>query len=369
MKNQLSAYEVGYVVKEIQYLTEGKIARVYQPRFNMVVLQIHVPNKGKQFLTTYLPGFLYLSEGKEDSPLKQFRFCGLLRKHIENNRIVSIEQKGFERVVEITLASQDKERKLIVELFGKGNVILCETDYTIIGLIEVLESKDRVLQAGGKYEFPKQDLDLGKLDDITTAINISTQDNIAKTLAVNLGLGRNLAEEICMVCGFDPKKKIPKLGIIKVYEAIQEVMKRKADPRVLYDKEIEDVIPNGFKVYEKKNQHKVKTFSEGIDRVVGIYLLQKEQGGKENEYEKQMKKMLKLVENQKRQLQGIEDEVKINADKAEALYLNYQVVDHILKEINSLQEEMSWDGIKEKFENHAVVKEIDAKEKKVLLEI
>tara|TARA_Y100000310_G_scaffold345414_1_gene464725 strand:- start:3983 stop:5095 length:1113 start_codon:yes stop_codon:yes gene_type:complete len=370
MKKQLSAYELGYLVKELQFLVHGKISKVYQPDIKKIVLQVHVPSKGKQLLSIYLPGFLFLASSKLESPLKPFGFCTFLRKNIEGNKILSIEQKGFERIIEINLGSKDKERKLILELFGKGNVILCEKDYTITGLLEPQKLKDRDVRGGVTYEFPKQPYDIDKMDDVTKAINASKQDTIVKTIAVDLGLGGNIAEEICKICEFEPELKIPKYGIMRVFEAFKEIRERKLNPKVVYDKEIIDVVPNEFLIYGKYKQHSVKTFSEGLDKLVSFQLVNKEKNVKEDIYGQKLQKMEKLFKNQEKQLKDIEDDVLQNTQKADKLYEQYQVVKEALDLVKGeIDSGKDWSEIKKKFKGHEVIKEIDAKEKKVLIEL
>ncbi len=369
MKTSLSAYELGFIVKEIQGLVSGKVVKVYQPEDSKITLQIHLPNQGKRFLHIFLPGFLFLSETKLESPETPPGFCMFLRKHLENNRITAIEQKGFERIVEIRMESKEKKKIILIELFSNGNLILCDESYLIHGLHKPIKTKERDIKAGATYEFPKQFHDLHKLADITKAINGSARENISTTLAMDLGLGGVFSQEVCKVCGFDQQKKIPAYGIIKVFEAIQEILMRKPEPTVVYEEGIIDVVPTRFLIYEGRNQHATKSFSEGIERLAMTAAVQQGEQKQEKQKEAKMQKVMKLLENQQKQLQSIEDAVKSNTEKAEALYQHYQVVYDVLTEINKARETHGWQEIKARLKGHAVVKEIDPKEKKVVIEI
>ncbi len=369
MKKQMSALELGYMVKELQSLLGGKVVKVFQPDKEKIQVQLHIANEGKRFLNIFLPGFVFTSDRKMEAPETPSGFCTFLRKHIENGRITEIRQKGFERVMEIELSCHEKKRYLIVELIIPGNVILCDENYVIIGLLKSQKMKDRELLGGVAYKMPPKRVDVDDIHDVTRAINASQEDNLEKMLAVDMGLGGLFAQEVCKECGFNPKEKIPEYGIIKVFEAIKEIRSRKAEPRVIYDNVIIDAIPIMFSIYEKFNSHKEESFSKAIEKLAGFALRQKTVSEDEGSYAKQMKKMQRLLENQKEQLHAVEEEARINTGKADALYKNYQEVSAVLQEINSLREKIKWDEIKERLKGHAIVREIDAKEKRVVVEV
>lgn len=69
-------------------------------------------------------------------------FCMLLRKHLQNGRIVNISQPGLERIVHIDIEHLDemgdlRHKTLVMELMGKhSNLIFCNDDNTIIDSIK-----------------------------------------------------------------------------------------------------------------------------------------------------------------------------------------------------------------------------------------
>jgi predicted ribosome quality control (RQC) complex YloA/Tae2 family protein len=367
-KTQLSAFELGYVVKDLKKVVGGKISRVYMPDEKTVTLQVHVTGLGKHFVTAFLPGFLYMAEGKRTSPDQILGFCTFLRKHIENTRIVKIEQKGFERVVVFDLEGRDSKRQLIVELFAKGNMILVDEKMTIIGLWRNTKGGDE-LRGGVTYNYPALKYDISDLKDVTKAFQETKKDNVEMTLAVDLGLGGGLAQEVCSELGFDSSKKLPADQILKVFDALQKVFTRKADPRVIYETDIVDVIPCAFTVFDKKNQHKVELFSYGVERLVNTTLLSKVEQGKESVYDKEVGKVENLLKKQTNQLQKIIQDMDENTAKAEAIYTHYQEIKEVMDYVKALEENMNWDEIADHLKDHKLVKGVNAKEKNVLIEL
>ena len=49
-----------------------------------------------------------------------------MRKHLRNKRLVDIKQLGLDRVVEFTLENQNERLYLILELFVRGSLVLCD---------------------------------------------------------------------------------------------------------------------------------------------------------------------------------------------------------------------------------------------------
>ncbi len=125
MKEEITAFELGFLAEELQELADAKIEKIFHVLPKEIVLQLHLPNIGRKILRIS-PNFIYLASQKSEMPEKPSNFCSYLRKYLENARIRSIVQRDFERIVEIALETREKKYVLVAELFDKGNVILCD---------------------------------------------------------------------------------------------------------------------------------------------------------------------------------------------------------------------------------------------------
>ena len=67
-----------------------------------------------------------------------------------NQRIIKIEQRGFDRIV----LFEFPEKILILELFSKGNIVLCDKEMNILKASRKETWKDRSLEIGAEYKFP-----------------------------------------------------------------------------------------------------------------------------------------------------------------------------------------------------------------------
>lgn len=155
------------VVNELSdKLTLGKIDKIYHPEKNELVFFIHTTS-GKYKLYASVDtshAGIYLSEEDYQNPLTPSSFCMLMRKHLLSGRITSIEQKDWERIVEINLETRDEmgfnlNRKLIIEIMGKhSNIVLVDANsMKIIDSIKRISfdtSRERQLLPGLIYEYP-----------------------------------------------------------------------------------------------------------------------------------------------------------------------------------------------------------------------
>ena len=67
-------------------------------------------------------------------------FAMKLRKHLRNLRLENVTQLGnLDRVVDFRFGSGSYAHHLILELYAQGNLILCDGEYRILGLLRTHE--------------------------------------------------------------------------------------------------------------------------------------------------------------------------------------------------------------------------------------
>lgn len=155
------------ICKEIAAnITLGKIDKVYQPEPDEIVIHIHTKNGNRKLYSTVnsMAASLYFIDYNPVNPVQPLPFCMLLRKHIQGSRIVSVEQKGSERIIEISLEVLNElgftaSKKLIFEIMGKhSNIILVDTDtgkvIDSIKRISIDVNRSRQILPGKIYEYP-----------------------------------------------------------------------------------------------------------------------------------------------------------------------------------------------------------------------
>lgn len=136
---------ISNIVKDLQdVLTDGRLSKIAQPEPDELLLTIKGKNGQHRLClsaSASLP-LIYLTADNKQSPLTAPNFCMLLRKHIQNGRIISIAQPGLERIVIFTVEHLDelgdlRRKKLIVEIMGKhSNIIFCDENDMILDSIK-----------------------------------------------------------------------------------------------------------------------------------------------------------------------------------------------------------------------------------------
>ena len=129
-------------------LTGSRITKIAQPEKDELLLTIKQSKEGSDGKTIRskhmlvisvnpsLP-LIYLTEDNKTSPLQAPTFCMVLRKHLNNCRIVGIEQIGLERVLRFRLEHLNEmgdlcTKQLYVELMGKhSNITVSYTHLTL----------------------------------------------------------------------------------------------------------------------------------------------------------------------------------------------------------------------------------------------
>ncbi len=156
-------------------LIGSRIYKIAQPEADELLLTLKTEQGQKRLLISAgasLPLF-YFTENNKQSPMTAPNFCMLLRKHIQNGRIVSVTQPGLERIVRIEIEHLDElgdlcRKTLVVEIMGKhSNIIFCNQEGKIIDSIKHISgmvSSIREVLPGRDYFIPQtQD----KLDPLT----------------------------------------------------------------------------------------------------------------------------------------------------------------------------------------------------------
>lgn len=62
-------------------------------------------------------------------------FTMKLRKHLKNKRLESLKQLGTDRIIDFQFGVGDATYHLILELYDRGNLILCDYEMTILNVL------------------------------------------------------------------------------------------------------------------------------------------------------------------------------------------------------------------------------------------
>ncbi|MCI7238600.1 MAG: NFACT family protein [Anaerococcus sp.] len=211
------------VVNELKdLLLGGKIQKINQPSKNDIVFNIYSRGKTYKLLLSANnnEARVNLTKLKYENPDKPPNFCMVLRKHINQGKIIDISQKGLDRVIIFSISSIDelgfdKNKKLIVEIMGKySNIILVDEDMNIIDAIKRVNdemSSVREILPSLPYEFigdDKVDISEESFDKDIFTIDQKLPDNQVpyKIFQQNYtGFSPSIGKELIARAGIDDR--------------------------------------------------------------------------------------------------------------------------------------------------------------------
>ncbi len=268
---------IASITKELnQNLTGGRIYKIAQPESDELLLTIK--NNGSQYrlllsADASLP-LVYLTNKNKQSPMTAPGFCMLLRKHLQNARILDITQPGLERIIRIRLEHLNEmgdlcQKTLVIEIMGKhSNLIFCNED-TIIDSIKHISgivSSVREVLPGREYFIPQTQDKQNPLAFIggtgisvcygepAYGIHLTKQDFVNRLTSMPMplykalycaytGLSPVMAQEICFRAGLDgdiPGSAQDAEALEKLYEVFLSLLKQITAgdfaPNIIYDK-------------------------------------------------------------------------------------------------------------------------------------
>ena len=210
---------VAALTKELADTFTGlRIYKIAQPEADELMLTIKGNSGTWRLLMSSdatLP-LVYISEENKPAPLQAPGFCMLLRKHLSNARIISIEQPGLERIIIFTLEHLDEmgdlcRKNLIIELMGKhSNIIFTDESNMIIDSIKHIShnvSSVREVLPGREWFIPQTVEKLNPMDiDSYDFISVAKESHCECNKAIYgsfTGFSPLVASEICYRAGID----------------------------------------------------------------------------------------------------------------------------------------------------------------------
>lgn len=198
-------------------LLNGRLYKIAQTESDELLLTIKNGKNQYRLLISAnasLP-LIYLTDKNKPAPLTAPNFCMLLRKHINNGRIISITQPGLERIVDFEIQHLDelgdiKTKHLIIELMGKHSNIIFVNEGTILDSIKhvnsIMSSVRQVLP-GKEYFIPHTSEKLNPLDvekEVFFKTVFSKPMPLSKAIYTSFtGISPTIAENICYEGKFD----------------------------------------------------------------------------------------------------------------------------------------------------------------------
>lgn len=285
---ELSGLELRYLVNESSIrLGQGYyVSDVIGVTQDSVLLRFHHSIEPDILLMISTQG-LWITSTKFKI-VEQNKMVFELKRELERTKFVSLEQMGSERIFILKFRRTDRVLiTLIVEIFGGGNMILCDNEMTILGILKSIEVRHRILRVGSKYVFPPKRG--GDVFNISLEHLISSKDTIeyhnvsvARWIGTLTSMPTRFVEEALRRAGVNPEELVSQLKNTEVQSIFTNIMKVVTEvttglnhaPAILLDVAGKPVDAFPIQIYNNDNPDikKVSTFMEAIDEVLGTQI-------------------------------------------------------------------------------------------------
>jgi predicted ribosome quality control (RQC) complex YloA/Tae2 family protein len=250
-----------------------------------------------------------------------------LRKYLRNSRLTSLEQYEFERIVVLSFKTSAGVVRLVLELFGEGNVILVGEDGRILQALSYKRMRDRNILCGEVFVFPpssgKNPSKIGK-EEFRSILKGVGDVEVVRAVARFLGVGGVYAEEALLRAGVDKTKHCDALGekeIDSISDGLRallsRVQTRDLEPTIVLDESdsLLDVVPFKLKRYEGFRLQSYEGFNEALDEFYArVTAVEKALAGVEvDRLQREAERLKRIIADQEKVM--AEAEAKADRDK------------------------------------------------------
>jgi len=206
MREQSSSFDVARIVRELSELVGARARKAYQPHYEQVVLRLNRKGVPSTDLVIVRGRRVYTSQRDRPMPSKPSQFAMVLRKHLNNSRLVAVDQFGFDRVIQLTFEHGGGRLRLVIELFRDGNVLLLDDNGVIIQPLTHAKYASRSLKKGVAYTPPPETIDPREMDrSALDALLDGSEHDLIRTLAARANFGRIYGSTACSIAGLEEK--------------------------------------------------------------------------------------------------------------------------------------------------------------------
>lgn len=351
IKREMSGLEIKVCVDELKDIEGSWTGKVYQID-DLFLFKINSPGGGEENLVIEPGVRIHLTSMKYDTPREPPSFAMLLRKHLQNSKLMVVHQPDLERIVEVKFEGKDETRYLIAELFGSGNLVLCNGDREIIKPQKAQSWEHREIVPGEVYNLPpKRGKDITSISRDELAGLLADSPDIVRGLARNLNIGGDLAEEICARSGLEKDKGTGEISddeLDEIFEEIRQLFREEINPKILYKNgKPVDFVPFDFETKSHLDQETHENFNQTIDNYFRKISEARIENKREKELEKRIEETESRLRNQVQQVKNLKSESKMEKRKADEISQYHEEIDWILENVNSTLEEDGWERAEE----------------------
>jgi len=350
MKNSMSNVDIRLILPELREAADGAFVKNIYQYGDIFALKLYQPGGGTSQLLIQPGQRIHLTEYVRKAPRVPSKFCTVLRKYLKDKRVVSVKQHELDRIVVIEVGDEESSYKLVVELFGNGNLLLLDPEDVIFVAMQYRKMRDRNIVPKALYEFPPpRGTDVLTLEKGAIAGIIEDSNaNIVRTLASRLNLDSLSCEEICALSKVSPKvmtTEIDSQTLADLEEGLQTYREKLKtgvnDPNIVLDDEpAEDeepqfiaFLPFRFELYQDLPAETFDRFSQALDEFFGVSESELEDEQEQDALSREQKRLQRIIDKQNEGIENLVAKAKVLRTNGELIYSFFTDVQEVLETI------------------------------------
>ena len=382
MREQSSSFEISRIVHEISNMIGARMKKAYQPHYEQIVLRLNRKGAPSTDIVIVRGLRIYASTRDRPMPTQPSQFAMILRKHLNNSRLVGVEQFGFDRVIRLVFEHGGGKASIIIELFRDGNVILLDENEVIVRPLTHAKYSSRSIKKGEKYAPPPAAIDPRNITISNLEHILEDSDHeLIRTLASRVNLGRIYGSALCSIAGISEEVPSKSLSVEErgsIFEALKKMLGdldegsganiwlydleslnlwKKADDESGRDSASSGIIqfsPIDLPSMDSSLKISVPTLSDAYDFIFGshdaaAFIRREEEKLVESgsRAEDEGSKLARRANQQKLAIEKFKQRAAITQELGRAIQENWEHVDSIIYQLNDAVVTKGWQQIAE----------------------
>ncbi len=359
MKTSLSSLDIAALVAEIRpKIVNSWINNIYSVGENRVILRFRKSTESPFELIFELGKRFHITKYLRKKPSTPNNKILSLRKHIRDLPIKDFYQIKLDRVIAFEIAYKDGFYKLVLELFGEGNIILVGPNDKIILAYKYRRMRDRDIHPGRTFAYPpSSDENILTLTE-TKFLEKFEEFNGKTTAFLNelLGLGPVYTRDILAKAKIESTqtKELNEEENKRLFVAIKTLQDNIINQnynctKYLDDGEIVDITPTPLDRYNDLEGVEINSMNDSIDDFFSLNEEEPDYTEDKAEVSGKKSKLEKILANQEEHLESLKEQEKNEKRKGDLLYAHFTEVDELLTTIMKARKNgQKWEDIEEK---------------------
>lgn len=337
IKKVMTSLDLAFIVKELrENLVGSRIDNIYQISQLTFLFKL----RPKMKLILEVGRRIHLTQYEVKIPSFPSLFCRILRKFLRRGIIQDIQIIDFERIVIFKIASKETSFKLIIEVFGKGNIILVDDENKILHAVSYRKMRDRNVIRGEVFILPPS----RGLNPLKTTLEQmlalkETKGTLIQSLTKLLNIGGLCAEEVLFRAGIDKKRDSKTLTNDEVNRIYIEVFNLTLNqyniklPHIVLDnnKNYIDVLPFPFLIYKDVETKEYPSYNEAADEYFTKLIVSKRDEEASKEDTRKIEEQRRILNQQQTYYEKLRESVRKNQIIGDLIYSHTTKLQNIIQ--------------------------------------